>query len=617
MELARRFAWILAGGIALAACSRGRPATPSFSIARVSPAVTANAPPLLLNDAVTVYFSGELMPVSVTPDAVTMVDELGHAVPGSLRVGPNWVTFQPIPPLTPELNDGSFRPGASYDLMVAGSPRPDAVRSVDGRRLDAAAVFRIRIARLDQRPAGLPAVLRPPGNDLPFVLRTPDQPLQLAADQPRLRLHFTQPVLPTSAVAEAFSITLLGSPLVELVPRSVRIVTSRATDFVPGCTVEIDLGAMPQRADGGTPTALQGGEHICVQLRAATPLLDYSGAAPLPASPQWWSVVQGDTVAMAEWPRAGDAIASDDGLAPTFEAHGPVLRPRVRVEAGDGSLGVFRPSRDMLLRPGEPIAHGDGGWIVSRGNTFPFAAIDIPEGVTVRIDATGSPVQLLSLGSVRIAGTLEVLAAPAPLPSRHAALPVAELAQRAPVAVVAAGDIDLSGRVTGPSAGASEGTLLLLASAGTIDLRGLQGELPFHTMLAFDAAAGAGGGAIRGPRGQSVVFSAAFTYGAAAGADFQVRAVLPWRPLPLDRDAVVVHFERNADVGVALQSAPPDAARKGEPDLGIGRVSRLQAVADGDTVTVPAGAFVRRALTTRVVGGQEPPRLRELRLCDR
>jgi hypothetical protein len=57
--------------------------------------------------------------------------------------------------------------------------------------------------------------------------------------------------------------------------------------------------------------------------------------------------------------------------------------------------------------------------------------------------------------------------------------------------------------------------------------------------------------------------------------------------------------------------------RKNEPDLAVGRCSRLQPAVDQDTLAVTAGAFVRFTLTARVQGGVEPPRVRAVRLCDR
>jgi hypothetical protein len=302
---------------------------------------------------------------------------------------------------------------------------------------------------------------------------------------------------------------------------------------------------------------------------------------------------------------------------PGFEARGEGLRPAVRVEAGNGSLGVFRPKVDTILRPGQPFDRGDGEVVVSRGGEFPFQAIDIPRGVVVRVEAGETPVQLLACGAARIAGSLLLASVPQPLPTRRVSQAVHELVAAAPVTLLAAGGIDVTGSIRALTPAGDATTNLLLASPNRIHLHG---ELPFHTLLACESATeGAGAAGIRGIRGQSVVCPAVqFTYGLAAGADFVVRGLLPWRVMPLDRDGGVLHFgDQSPDLQVAWQSAPADAARKNEPDLGIGRVGRLQPANDGDTIAVAPGAWVRFALTAPVRSGRPLPRMRELRLYDR
>ncbi|MFY9343877.1 MAG: Ig-like domain-containing protein [Planctomycetota bacterium] len=610
----RRLRWTLLACVGAACSHKASPA--AFTITHCSPALGADQPPLLLNDAITVYFSGPVLPVSVTTDSFTLVDEDGRQVPGQLRVGANWITFQPEPPLAPELDDGSYRLGATYHLLVAGSPRADAVRSADGRRLASACSYQVRIARADEKPPDLPAPLRPSASDLPFVLRPSDlQPV--AADAPRLQLHFTQPLLPASVVPAAFTVTLLSTRPVELIPRSVRVITSRL-DAQPGCSIEIDLGALPRGGPGGAAAALREGEWICVAVgTGATAVRDYAGNPPLPAPVQSWSVVAGNRLALVEWPEAGEAqMPPEDDLLPGFEARGDWLRPAVRVEAGNGSLGVFRPKVDTVLRPGLPFDRGDGEQVVSRDGEFAFQAVDIPAGVRVLVDADAVPVRLLVCGSARIAGVLDVAGRPQPIPARRTTLPIDELAAAVPVALVAAGSIEVTGTILGrtPATDATSG--LLLASASSI---GIFGTIPFHTLIACESGGDGASPAIRGVRGQSVVFPGVlFTHGLAAGAEFVVRGLTPWRAMPLDRDGGVVQLvDKSAELQVAWQAAPADPVRRTEPDVGIGRVGRLQPVADGDTIVVAAGGFVRFALTAPVRAGRPLPRLRALRVFDR
>ncbi|MBL8732409.1 MAG: hypothetical protein JNN13_08575 [Planctomycetes bacterium] len=597
-----------------AACWQAAPQSQPFGIVRTSPDLAAGQP-VLLNEALTVYFSDAILPLSVTSDSVTVLDDAGHQVPGALRCGANWVTFVPEPPLAADLDDGSFRPGRSYRLLIAGCPRPDAVRAQDGRRLAEAAAFDVRAAARDELPAGLPAPLRPPASDLPFALQTPEVSQQLPADAARALLHFTLPVLPSSLSAESFRILRfqrMGEPPEALQPRSVRLVTTRFDEF-PGSAIEIDLGSLPQRVDAAPTSRLRVGDLINITLVGDASLRDYSGSRLLPVTSQslWWHVVDGASIALVEWPSGSERLAADDAVLPSFERHAGLLRPRLRVECGDGSLGMFRPTRDTTVRQGQPFDRGDGQMVVGTGSTLPFLAIDVPPGVKVTIDAAAAPVHLLVAGGVHVAGELELLAPAGRVPVRRLQTPpIDELREAAAIAVIAGGAITIDGRVTAPVDAS-----WLLASA---DRLVLGGELPLHTLLAFDAATESSAPAIEGPRGQSTVVPAAFTYGVPPAADFQVSGWTPWRQLPVGRDGGVLQLvDRVGDLSVAWQSAPVDSYRPELPDLGVGRVSRSQLVVPESRIGVPAGAFVRFELAARVRGGRPLPGLRELRLVDR
>src|SRR5262249_30231748 len=128
-----------------------------------------------------------------------------------------------------------------------------------------------------------------------------------------------------------------------------------------------------------------------------------------PGMPIIFSVVQGAAAVVLEWPQRDDnLLPAADVATPGFEYVHGVFRPLVRVEAGDGSLGVFRPTRHPTLEPGQPFARGDGTRVASRGSVFPFLAIDVPAGVTVTIDARRAPVQLLALARVQVMGRIAI-----------------------------------------------------------------------------------------------------------------------------------------------------------------------------------------------------------------
>lgn len=608
----RQLALLLALAPLLGGCWQQAESSEPLRVDRTSPALGDPQQPVLLNDALTVYFSGDLRKMTVTEDSVTLLDEQGHTVPGSLEVGSNWVSFLPDPPLTGDLSDGSFRPGAHYRLQLAGQPRPDSIRGADGRWLDAAVTFDVFVAERHQAPANLPSILRPTASELPFVVRRSEVPLYVAADDPRLLLHFTQPVLPSTVNADAFQVQVLGASA-EIRPRSVRVLTS-PLDEHPGSTVELDLGALPKLADGST-RALAEGDWISVAVRAGSTITDYSGQRPLPATASYWSVVEGRSLPICEWPGDDVGYTDEGGLAPGFEVAGASIRPRVRVEAGNGALGAFRPQSDLTLRPGEPFDCGDGQLRVSTGSVFAFSQIDIPAGVTVTIDAQGAPVHLCATGGVRIAGDVRLLGPTVALPTgRFGTQPVAELVELAPVSMVAAGDVQIEGQVTTDTEVESGRSALLLASAATLRLRG---SLPFQTMLVVEARSGEAGSRIDGARGQSRVYPATFTPGLAPGSDFEVVGLLPWKQIPNHRDSGTLHLgNQSRGLQVEWQPTPADPIRGESPDTSAGRMGRWQSARDRDVLVVGAGAFLRIRLSTRVRSSEPLPAIDRVRLVE-
>ncbi len=598
-------------GLALGAGCH-RPAPPAFEVMHTSPALDAGSGPLLLNDAITVYFSAPVAALSVTSDSVHVVDARGNQVPGQLRVGENWVTFAPRPPLSAELVDGSFQPGEGYELRLAGYPRPDAVRAADGRRLSVGHVWPFRAASVDHREAGLPAPLRPLAADLPLVLRAAEAPQALPIDAAVMRLHFSLPLLPTSVTPAALVIQSLRD-MATLSPGRVRAVTS-AVDLHPGSSVEIELSATPARQGGGVLT-LQPGDLISVSLRFdATGLQDYQGNTVLPAPPQFWTVVPGAAVTLLELPGAAEAFVDDTSLEPGFEVRGGVVRPRVRVEAGDGSLGVFHPQRDTVLRPGTPFDRGDGVLVASRDGRFAFRSIEVPKGVIVTLDCSAGPVWLTALGSVVMAGELALRGAPVPLAERQLApVPAASLFDLGAPLLLAAGDVHLSGRVTTDTTAEGDSTPFVVAAAGHVHLGG---ELPFRTLLAVEASrAGGAGPAVHGPRGQTLLRSVEFTYGLAPGTTCEARGFSPWQQLPDGRGGGVVQVrDGDAELRLSWQATPADAIVADAPDLTPGRTGRLQPLFDGERVAVGERAFVRFAFEATLRHDRRLPSLRLLRL---
>ena len=599
---------LLAG---LGSCWDGSPIIEPLRVDRTSPVLSDPARPVLLNDALTVYFSEPIQPGSVNEDSVVLLDQDGHQVRGEVEVGSDWIAFVPSPPLEKDLGDGSFRPGAQYQLHLTGQPLFARIRAQGGASLQETTSYDVYVATHDQVPDGLPAILRPLSSDLPWMQRTSDVAQYVAADAPKLQMHFTLPVLPMSVRPDAFRVRLLD-PGVALRPRSVRVITSPLDEY-HGCSVEIDLGAVPQSVDG-RQIRLERGDFISVEILPNNGLLDYAGRAPLIVSAQFWSVVEGRSLPICEWPVAGKSYTSDQYLHADFEARGAAIRPRVRVEAGNGSLGAFRPRADITLRPGQTFDPGDGRQVVSTGSDFPFTAIDVPEGITVTIDAQDGPIRLRSTGGVRIAGDVQLLGPPLPLAPRYTIYPIEELVGLSGVSMVAAGDIELIGEIRSATPVSEGHSALLLGSAGTLRL---QGRLPFQTILVPDAVEGGQDNQIEGVRGQSLLYQGRFTPGLAPGADFEVVGVLPWRQLPAYLDSGFLEVVGLDDgLEIAWQATSADAIRGEVPDLSPGRVGRWRPARGRDVLMIGAGGFVRMKLSARVRYGDPLPGVTTLRLIE-
>jgi hypothetical protein len=598
-------------GLLAAACHRAPP--PEFGIASTSPELRGTPPVVMLNEPLTVYFTAPVAGLSVTPDTVQVLDSRGERVPGTLQNGSHWVSFVPQPPLTPELRDGSFLPGERYELRIAGLPRVDAVKALDGRRLVHGASLPFRVAALDEAPPGLPAPLRPQAAGVPLWLHASDAPGTVPADAPILYLRFSAPLLPGSVTAAAFDVRSLND-LAALLPRRVRAITLPG-DALPGCSVAIELGAQPTRAGGGH-VRLRPGDWLSMELRPGPlGLLDYRGEPlALPAPPQFWSVVAGGAAELYSLPGdQGEPTPSVADLA-GFERIGGGLRPRVRVEAGDGRLGSFHPKVDTVLRPGVAFDRGDGTLVQSDGASFAFTSVQIPAGVVVTLDASTGPVQVLCTGAMHVQGRVVLRGGAAPVDDRQLApAPAAGFLALGASTLLAAGDLQISGEVHAEVPVRDGATPLVVASAAQIRLAG---ELPYRTLLVVEAGARDGGQArVVGPRGQTLLRSAWFRYGAAPGASLAAESYGEWVQIPDGCSVAAVQLEGAAEgLEVAWQAAPADPVLRERPDPAAERRSRWEPVHDGMRLPVQAGTFVRLRLRATAVGGQAPPELGRVRL---
>lgn len=612
---------LLVLGCAVGCGTHQSPEVTPLAVVRISPDLAGGAP-LLLNEAITVYFSQAIDPLSVTRDTVSVLDSEGNAVPGRLRTGTTWVTFEPRPPLQPSLEDGSLRPARDYRLRVAGFPRIDCVRGADGQRLAAGLQRSFRTADQATKPSSLPAPLRPIGDgQLPFLVVGPGAEPTLPVDSPRLRLRFSLPVLPQSLTVDAFQVLLVrpasgaGSRPVELVPLDVRV---SSIDDLQGCAVELNLGSRPPSRDGASQV-LQPGDFVFVKFPPGErSLRDYADRElQSPPASLCWTVVEGAAAVVLQWPGPDENWLSGPDLAtPGFEVMHGALQPLVRVEGGDGSLGVFRPTKDTRLVPGVMLDRGDGTLVVSKGNVFSFAAIDIPRGITVAVDARFAPVQLLALGRAKIAGRLVIEGqstnAPPPLGWRG---DLATICASTAVAIVAIGGIEIGGEdgeagaavVASPAA---TGAPLALVSAGPVDVHA---PIP-RTILARERTIGSSASWVE----RCISVQVPLTHGLPTGVEVKAQGWTPFRTLPTMVQALTFHRNgSSAGVRVEWQAANPDPARQDQPDADPARMAAFREAAEGSTLATTPGSFVRLRFEARVRGGEPLPRIQSVSVLDR
>lgn len=605
--------------VSAVACGRGAtlPAPEPFVVTRISP--EPGGTPLLLNQQVTLSFSAPLDPESARGDAFQVVDEAGRKVQGRVLVGVQSLTFEPRVPLRPELDDGSFRPDTIYRVLVAGYPRPGGLRATDGRMLQEGHGYTFRTVQRDAEAQGFPTPLLPvAGGTIPFVLQSSTAPQWLPLDQLRLRMQLTLPVLPSSLSLGAFDVALVkreqGAQVLRVEPATCRLVAADPLlGTLPGTAVELGFRRELRVVGADRTVALEAGDVVVVTLTSGDAALrDWSNrrVSTLPGqSSQWWEVVAGAGPGLLDWPGPRSIVAGADVLQPGLEVlRDGRVRPALRVETGDGSLGTFRPLQDTRVVRGGTFDRGDGTIVGDRDGALPFLAIDIPAGVTVELDARAGALRLLSCGWVRVEGTLVVHGTAGAARLRAGELTsFGALAEAAPLLVAAGGGIRVGGAIRA-SQPAAEGVLAALASAGPLELAG---SIPPGTLLAVEP----GARGLTGSAERAVPVLLRMTPGLPPGTELAVEAATEWFAVPAECSAARLDW-LSADPGYQLlvQSIPGDPFRPERPDPRTERASVPLPLLVGSRVQFLPGGFLRLCFQCRVRGGEALPFLHGLRL---
>jgi len=160
---------------------------------------------VFLNQKILLVFDKPLDPQFVTEGTLKILSSDGTPVPGERIVRGNTVEFVPVPPLAPDLQDGSFRPGEHYRLYLSHFPLPIAIRGSQGELLFKVPSKSWTAVDPKNLPEGYPSPLLPSAPSGPFVLIPPPK-FVLHHGEPVLRVRFNHSLFPPTVRPEAFRI---------------------------------------------------------------------------------------------------------------------------------------------------------------------------------------------------------------------------------------------------------------------------------------------------------------------------------------------------------------------------------------------------------------------------
>ena len=555
-----------------------------------------------LNQPITVHLSEPIDPFTVGPTSVRVVDESGNAVAGEVESGSRSIRFLPRPPVTPSLRDGSFSPGRTYRLELAGMPTSFALRSRRGRALEQAFGLSFR-APAEPTEMGLATPFLPVDvGAAPLRLDLVSSGLpRMAVDSRVLELRFDQPILPSSVTPAAFKVWRLerGAAGPEELQPSRALVVPEALPGSPhrGAAVRLHFDA---------PTSLSIGDVLYLGLAGGDAALrDYRDREidPLPL-PVPIKVDPGDRVRTRDLDVSELGLRRRGGATLGFEVRGGRIVARSIVEAGDGRLGPLVVREDLVLRVGDTLEVANGSLVTIGRDALDFTTVEIAAGVELRVEVPDSGgLALRAVGDFRIAGRLVLDGVCRDVPWRSGDAPSIDALERAVgLVVVAGGDVQVAPGASIVADRAGSGCPLAMVAGG--DFR-LDGAVPPGIGLALRE-----GAVIDGTVEDVTRWRAAVTPGVggdALPAPVRAAAETRWIPLPSHADAFdVVVLDARGGLRASIQVAPPHAVVPGQPELQEALVSAPLPLPLAGPVSVPAGAFIR-VLFEAEVGGPVLP----------
>ena len=184
----------------LSACNRD---SGGFQVIEILPSPSAE--PLRLNQVLTIVFSEDVDPSSVSPGAIQIRLADGQPAQGRLETAGSRVRFHPAPVQDERLTDGGYREGGGLSLTLPGFPSRSGVFSGTGDPLQATSCYRLQaVSPSGGPPSGF--FVDVDGGAPPRLLNRltrPGEGFGLVRPGGRIRLWFSEPLLPACVHSES------------------------------------------------------------------------------------------------------------------------------------------------------------------------------------------------------------------------------------------------------------------------------------------------------------------------------------------------------------------------------------------------------------------------------
>lgn len=187
----------------LAACSRGPEPGQELTLQGFRP---LQGQRILLNEPLSLTFSRDVDPSTITPSSLWVEDDEGRRCSGQWRLqGSRWLRFWPRTVTGSNLLGGGYRPGRKHVVRVVGFPDVGGLRGLDGVPLDQS--YRVPFEVSDPGPQDQAFLDFSPYGCEPLMVGTHPNGLRAPVQEGEpIRMWCAEPLDPRSMHSEDFSI---------------------------------------------------------------------------------------------------------------------------------------------------------------------------------------------------------------------------------------------------------------------------------------------------------------------------------------------------------------------------------------------------------------------------